>query len=452
MGTVPFSVKTGTVPVFVVVGGGAGGLELVTKLGEDLGRKGRAQVVLIDRSRTHLWKPLLHEVAAGSMDIHAHQLDYLAQARWHRFTFVLGALAGLDRAKKEVLVAPVKDDEGEEILPARRIPYDTLVIAIGSESNDFGTPGVREHAFTIDNAWDAHLFHRRLVNACFRANFRNDGRVLDIAIVGAGATGVELAAEQHNTIRVLTAYGLKSFNPESQIRIRVIEAGPRILAGLPEYIATETLKTLEGLRIEVLVGERVVEVTKSSVKTANGRDVPADFVVWAAGIRGPAVLKDLDGLESNRANQLVVKESLQATRDDDLFALGDCAAAPWRGKPPRGQDQEAGKTVPPRAQAAHQMSSHLAKTFKRRLQGKPPTAFHYRDFGSLISLGSYQSVGTLMGFITGGTLRLEGYIAKLFYISLYKLHIWALHGFWRMALDTLARMIRRQTEPKVKLH
>src|SRR5436190_2993802 len=224
----------------VVVGGGAGGLELVTKLGEDLGRKGRAEVTLIDRSRTHLWKPLLHEVAAGSMDIHAHQLDYLAQARWHRFTFVLGALAGLDRAAREVLVAPVKDDEGEEILPARRVPYDTLVVAIGSESNDFGTPGVRDHAFTIDNAWEAHLFHRRLVNTCFRANFRADGRVLDIAIVGAGATGVELAAELHNTIRVLAAYGLESFDPEMQIRIRVIEAGPRILPGLPEYIAEET--------------------------------------------------------------------------------------------------------------------------------------------------------------------------------------------------------------------
>ena len=154
------------------------------------------------------------------------------------------------------------------------------------------------------------------------------------------------------------------------------------------------------------------------------------------------VLKDLGGLESNRANQLVVKETLQTTRDDDIFAIGDCAAVPWRD----------GKTVPPRAQSAHQMSSHLVKTFKRRLRGAAPTPYRYRDFGSLVSLGSYQSVGTLMGFITGGTLRIEGFLAKVFYISLYRLHIWALHGFWRMALDTLARMIRRQTEPKVKLH
>ena len=426
----------------VVVGGGAGGLELATRLGDTLGKKGRAHVTLVDRSRTHLWKPLLHEVAAGSMNIHAHQLDYLAQARWHGFTFVLGALEGLDRAARHIVVAAVKDDEGQEILPVRRVPYDTLVIAIGSESNDFGTPGVREHAFTIDNAWQAHLFHRRLVNACFHANFAADARVLRIAIVGAGATGVELAAELHNTLRVLTAYGLESFDPEKQIHISIVEAGPRILPGLPDYIARETLKTLSGLKVDVLTGERVVQVTERDVKTATGKAVPADFVVWAAGIRCADVLKDLDGLESNRLNQLVVKRTLQTTRDDAIFALGDCAACPWLE----------GKLVPPRAQAAHQQGALLLDTIRGGLRGKPPAEFHYRDFGSLVSLGNYQSVGTLMGFISGGTLRLEGLLAKLFYVSLYRQHIWALHGFWRMALDTLARMIRSQTEPKVKLH
>ena len=426
----------------VVVGGGAGGLELVTKLGDSLGKAGRAHVTLVDRSRTHLWKPLLHEVAAGSMDIHAHQLDYLAQARWHHFTFALGALAGLDRAAREVVVAAVKDDEGEEILPERRIAYDLLVVAVGSESNDFGTPGVREHAFTIDNAWQAHLFHRRLVNACFRANFKGDDRVLDIAIVGAGATGVELAAELHNTIRVLTAYGLENFHPERQIHITVVEAGPRILPGLPEHIAEGTLKVMRDLGIDVLTSEKVVAVTAQHVRTATGREIRADFTVWAAGIRCAEVLKDLGGLEANRLNQLVVRQTLQTTRDADIFALGDCAACAWTE----------GKAVPPRAQAAHQQASHLARTARRRLAGEAPLAFRYRDFGSLISLGHYATVGQLMGFIANEKFRVEGWLAKMFYVSLYRQHIWALHGFWRMALDTLARMIRSQTEPKVKLH
>jgi NADH:ubiquinone reductase (H+-translocating) len=426
----------------VVVGGGAGGLELATQLGERYGRGTEAHVTLVDRSRTHLWKPLLHEVAAGSMDMHAHQLDYLAQARWHKFTFALGALAGLDRQARHILVAPVTDDEGEEILPARRIPYDTLVIAIGSESNDFGTPGVSAHAFTIDNAWQAHLFHRRLVNACFRANYKADGRVLDIAIVGAGATGVELAAELHNTIRVLVAYGLESFDPARQIRLTILEAGPRILPGLPEHIMKGALETLEALGVQVLTGDPVVQVTAGGVKTLSGRELPGDFTVWAAGIRCPDVLREIDGLETTRGNQLVCLPTLQVTRDADIFAIGDCAAVAWKD----------GRNVPPRAQSAHQMSSHLVKTIGRRLAGKAPTDFRYRDFGSLVSLGNYETVGTLMGFLGGGTLRIEGLLAKLFYLSLYRLHIWALHGFWRMALDTLARMIRRQTDPKVKLH
>ena len=426
----------------VVVGGGAGGLELATQLGDRYGNGTKAHVTLVDRSRTHLWKPLLHEVAAGSMDMHQHQLDYLAQARWHHFTFVLGALAGLERQARHILVAPVVDDEGVEILPARRIPYDTLVIAVGSESNDFGTPGVRDHAFTIDNTWQAHLFHRRLVNTCFRANFASDGRVIDIAIVGAGATGVELAAELHNTIRVLTAYGLENFDPARQIKLTILEAGPRILPGLPDHIVKGAMATLEGLGVKVLVGDPVMEVTAASVKTKSGHEAAADFTVWAAGIKCPEVLREIDGLETNRSNQLVVHQTLQATRDVDIFAIGDCAAVAWRE----------GRNVPPRAQAAHQMSSHMVKTIRRRLAGQPPTEFRYRDFGSLVSLGNYETVGTLMGFIGGGSLRVEGLVAKLFYLSLYRLHIWALHGFWRMALDTLARWIRTQTDPKVKLH
>jgi len=428
----------------LIVGGGAGGLELATRLGDQLGKRGAAQITLIDRSRTHLWKPLLHEVAAGSMDIHAHQLDYLAQARWHHFTFTLGALDGLDRSQRMVSVSEVRDDNDDVVLPTRQFKYDTLVIAIGSQSNDFGTPGVADHAFTIDNSWDAHLFHRRLVNACFKANFADDGRVIRIVIVGAGATGVELAAELHNTTRVLAAYGLDHFDPEKQIHLSIVEAGPRILAGLPDYLAEATQDILKGLMVDVMCNEQVTAVYADALATASGKAIPADFVVWAAGVRAPEVLQDLDGLESNRLNQLVVRSSLQTTNDENIFALGDCAACPWKD----------GVNVPPRAQSAHQQASHMVRTIKLRLNGngaKLPE-FHYRDFGSLVSLGKYSSVGTLMGFVSRGSVRVEGLLAKLFYISLYKMHLMALHGFWRMALDTLARMIKRQTEPRVKLH
>ena len=430
----------------VVVGGGAGGLELATRLGKRLGRSGRANVTLVDRNRTHVWKPLLHEVAAGSMDIHAHQLDYPAQARWHHFSFCYGALEALDRGRREISVAPVLDERGAEVIPRRALRYDTLVLAVGSVANSFGMPGVAEHAFALDSADEADRFHRRLVNACLRANYRASPERpahLRVVIVGGGATGVELAAELHSTTRVLAAYGLENIDPERYLRVTLVNADSRLLAQLPERISLAAAEILEELGVAVLNGEQVVEVTASEVKLKSGKSLSADLTVWAAGIKCADFLRGLGGLETNRSNQLVVVATLQTTRDSDIFAIGDCAACPWEGH---------AMPVPPRAQAAHQQASHLLGSIERRLRGKPPRPFHYRDFGSLVSFGAYSTIGTLMGFLSGKSLRVEGWFARLMYLSLYKLHLLALHGFLGVVLDSLARLLKRGTEPRVKLH
>lgn len=430
----------------VIVGGGAGGLELATRLGDSLGRKGRAEITLVDRQWTHLWKPLLHQVAAGAMDLDDNELEYLAQARWHHFHFRLGAMDGLDRARKLIRVAPTLDEEGQEIVPRREFPYDTLVICVGSTANDFGTPGVREHAISLDTSEEAARFHRRLIRALVRANTQatplRPGQ-LAVAIIGAGATGVELAAELHNTTRQVAAFGLDRVNPERDIRLVVIEAGERILPAVPARLSQSATDLLRSLGVEVRTGERVVRVTPDGVHTAGGAVIESELVVWAAGIKAPDFLGELDGLECNRINQLLVRPTLQTTRDDDVFAFGDCAACPWPGH---------SQPVPPRAQAAHQQASTLVKTLARRLDGKPPLEYRYRDFGSLVSLGEYSTVGSLMGALVGGSLFIEGHFARLMYQSLYKMHLLALHGFARVALDTLARLLTRRTQPRVKLH
>jgi NADH dehydrogenase len=344
----------------VVVGGGAGGLELVTRLGDKLGRRQLADVTLIDKSRTHLWKPLLHEIAAGSMDFAVHEIDYLAQAHWHGFRYRIGEMVGLDRRARAVRLAAYVDDEGREVTAGRTVPYDTLIIAIGSQSNDFGTPGVREHALSLDTPEEAKRFHTRLVNAYIRGHSQADplrSGQLQVAIIGAGATGTELAAELHYTTRELVAYGLDRIDPENDIQINLIEAADRILPALPKRLSEAALKLLKGLGVRVHAASKVAEVTAGGVKLANGAFIPAELVVWAAGVKAPEVLHDLDGLESNRLNQLVVRPTLQTTRDDSVFAFGDCAACPWEGHP--GQ-------VPPRAQAAHQQASHLVRQMRRR--------------------------------------------------------------------------------------
>ncbi|MDB5823644.1 MAG: ndh [Herminiimonas sp.] len=432
----------------VVVGGGAGGLELATRLGDYANRGDNAKVVLVDRSATHLWKPLLHEVAAGSMDANAHQLDYVAQARWHHFEFQQGDLIDLDRASKVIRISAVSDQDGTEILPMREIPYDTLVLAIGSVTNFFGVPGAAEHAMAVDTVQQAEQFRRRLIAACMRTQNRladlgtAPRPTVDIAIVGGGATGVELSAELRGTAQTLGAYGLHHLHPTRDIRITIIEAGPRILPPLPERIATETARLLNKLDITILAGEKVSEVRPDAVLTASGKRIPSTLTVWAGGIRVGEILERV-GLPVNKLGQVIVSETLQTIVDPDIFALGDCASCPW---------PEQGKSVPPRAQAAHQQASFLYGALCRRLQHKPLRTFHFQDHGSLVSLGRFDTLGNLMGKVIGRSMRVEGILARFLYISLYRMHLMALHGFMRMALDTLAQWLRQKTAPRVKLH
>jgi NADH dehydrogenase len=432
----------------IVVGGGAGGLELVTRLGDKLGRHGRAHVVLVDRSPIHIWKPLLHEVAAGSMDPNTHQLEYAAQARWHHFEFQQGELTGVDRAARTIAVAACVDQDGVELLPARELPYDTLVLAIGSVTHFFGVPGAAEHAIALDTAEQAERFRRRLISACVRAQNglgANAGQAhprVDVAIIGAGATGVELSAELRNTAQVLNAYGLHRLDPRRDVHIHVIEAGPRILPALSERVSAETAKLLRKLEVNVLVGERVTEITPDAVLTASGKRIGADLTVWAAGITAPKVLATT-GLPLSRLGQIVVGPTLQSEGDPDIFAFGDCASCPWAAKQ---------TTVPPRAQAAHQQAKFLFRALCARLEGRPLPEFEFKDLGSLVSLGHFSAVGSLMGGLIGGSMFIEGLMARFMYSSLYRMHVMALHGAVRMAVDTVAHWLRSKTNPRVKLH
>jgi NADH dehydrogenase len=435
----------------VIIGGGAGGLPLATMLGDKLGdkRRGRADITLVDRFETHLWKPLLHEVAAGRMDAAAHDVDYLALGYWHHFRFRQGAVIALDRAARKVTLGAVDDDEGKVMLPERVLPYDTLILCIGSTTNDFGVPGVAANAISLDTAIDADRFHRRLLAACIRADddaAQGKPAHVDIVIIGAGATGVELAAEIRQTTRAHIGYGLDKLDPEKDIRLTLLEAAPRILPQLGEHIAEAATELLASLDVSVRAGERVTAVDASGVHTANGGVLPADLVVWAAGIQAPAVLAALDGLEVNRLHQLVVTQTLQTTRDPDVFAFGDCAACPWPGA---GKE---GRMVPPRAQAAHQEASLLRRSMIARLADKPLPVFRFHDFGSLVSLGELSAVGNLMGRLIGGSMFIQGLIARVMYASLYKLHQISIHGYLRVVFDTLGRFLRRRIEPRVKVH
>ena len=426
----------------VIIGGGAGGLELATQLGHKLGRKKKAEIILVDRNHSHLWKPLLHEVATGSMDEGIDALSYLAHARNHGFQFQLGSLTQINRENKTLELAEIRDAEGALLVPQRELAYDRLVIALGSTSNDFGTPGVKDHCIFLDNPHQARRFHNEMLNLFLRFS-ASEGSLekVNIAIVGGGATGVELSAELYNAVKQLHSYGYKGLD-SSSLNVTLVEAGERILPALPARISAAAHQELTKLGVRVLTQTMVTSATENGLNTKGGEFIDADLMVWAAGIKAPDFLKEIGGLETNRINQLVVKETLQTTLDDDIYAIGDCASCALPG----------GGFVPPRAQSAHQMASRALENILAQRKDKPLKAYVYKDHGSLVSLSRFSTVGSLMGNLMRGSMMVEGRIARFVYISLYRMHQIALHGYFKTGLMMLVGSLNRVLRPRLKLH
>ncbi len=424
----------------IVVGGGAGGLELATKLGRTMGRKGSAEITLVDRKTSHLWKPLLHEVATGSLDEGIDALSYRAHAKNHHFNFKLGSLEDIDRESKRIILSEMKDDKGELLLPKRELEYDILVMAIGSTSNDFNTEGVKENCIFLDSPDQAHRFRRELNNEILKLHSNSGHGSVDIAIVGAGATGVELSAELHNAVKEMQSYGFEV--DSSKLNVSLVEAGERILPALPTRISSAAHHELTKLGVKVRTATMITKAEKDGLTTKDGETIPAQIMVWAAGIKAPDFMKDIAGLETNRINQLVVQNTLQTTRDENIFVIGDLAQC----------TQADGSFVPPRAQAAHQMASLAYSNIRALMGGKKLKEYIYKDHGSLVSLSRFSTVGSLMGNLTKGSMMIEGRIARIVYISLYRMHQMALHGMFKTALMMLVGRINRVLRPNLKLH
>ncbi|WP_122035075.1 NAD(P)/FAD-dependent oxidoreductase [Aliivibrio sp. EL58] len=425
----------------VIVGGGAGGLELATKFGRTLGRKGRAEVTLVDRKASHLWKPLLHEVATGSLDEGVDAISYRAHAKNHSFDFQMGSLCDINRERKFITLAEIKDEHDEVLIPTREIEYDYLILAIGSISNDFNTPGVRDNCIFLDSPEQAHRFRTEMNNQFLKLHMHPTQKTVDIAIVGAGATGVELSAELHNAVKELRLYGFGDLD-SAKLNVNLVEAGERILPALPPRISAAAHSELTKLGVNVRTTTMVTKADSEGLHTKDGELIPAQIMVWAAGIKAPDFMKDIAGLETNRINQLVVKPTLQTTRDDDIFVIGDLASC----------EKADGGFVPPRAQAAHQMASHAFKNIVAKMTDRDMKPYVYKDHGSLVSLSNFSTVGSLMGNLTKGSMMVEGRIARVVYISLYRMHQIALHGVFKTTLIMLVGRINRVLRPNLKLH
>ena len=426
----------------VIVGGGAGGLELVSKLSRKLGKKGLAHITLVDRQPTHVWKPLLHEVAAGVIDKNSDGVDYSIHAARHHYQFQLGNMIDIDHVNKLIKLDAILDEQGEILIPSREISYDYLVLAVGSVSNDFGTPGVSEQAYLLDSLAQAERFHKALLNQLLRINQQTDlSTTLKVAIVGAGATGTELAAQLYHIANLSRSYGMPQMSSK-RLQISIIEAGERILPALPERIAQSAKKALTKLGIKVLESTRITSATKQGFVTNQDELIEADLLVWAAGVKAPDFIQKLNLFETNKTQQILVNEKLQSTICEHIFVIGDCC----------GFKQADGSWVPPRAQSAHQMANVAAINLVNIFTSKSLVNYRYTDYGSLVHLSRYSTVGSLMGSLSNSSMFIEGRLAKLVYISLYNMHLFAVHGWLKGLLVLLSRKLSNLVGPKLKLH
>ncbi|RDL45963.1 NAD(P)/FAD-dependent oxidoreductase [Marinomonas piezotolerans] len=425
----------------VVLGGGAGGLELVTQLGNGYGKRKHADITLIDKSQTHIWKPLLHEVATGSIDINTDGINYRAHSAKHHYTFQLGTAYDIDTEEKVVRLKAILDEKGKEVLPPRKVPYDILVLAVGSVSNDFGTPGVSDNCFFLDSHRQAERFQQALLTQFLRVHQQGGDSKLRIAIVGGGATGVELSAELFHVAHLLKAYGMPEMSAD-KVKVELIEAGPRILPALPERIANNAKKELEKIGVKVRESTRITEATLDGLKTADEQYIEADLMIWAAGVKGPDFMGQIEAFSTTRNNQVLVEQTLRAKGHENIYVLGDCCAC----------EQANGSLVPPRAQSAHQMASLVYQNITADFRNEPLKEYVYKDYGSLVNLSSYSTVGSLMGNLMKGSMFIEGRLARFVYISLYRLHLIAIHGWVKAMVILAAQRIGKVVKPKLKLH
>lgn len=432
-----------TQPSIVIVGGGAGGLELATRLGYKLGKKRKAKITLVDRNSVHIWKPLLHEVATGSLDTEIDGVVYRAHAAKHHYRFQLGDLVAIDTAEKTLTLAPLHDDKERQVLAQRQLSYDILVLAIGSISNDFGTPGVTEHCHLLDSNEQAQQFQKRLLNQFLRnSQADSDGgeAVTRLAIVGAGATGVELSAELYHVVELVGMYDVDNRSGQ-RLAIELIEAGPRILPALPERIADAAAKELNELGVKLHTNKKIVEAQADAFIGEDGQRLEADLLVWSAGVKAADWLTGT-GLATNRSNQILCERTLKTQTDSSVYAIGDCCCV----------EMDDGSRVPPRAQSAHQMASVVARNIQYELAGRELVDFTYRDYGSLVNLSRFSTVGSLMGNLVRGSMFVEGRIARIMYLSLYRMHQLAIHGYIKGSFIIVMSKLSKLIRPKLKLH
>ena len=426
----------------VVVGGGAAGLELVTRLSRARAGAAPAPVVLVDQGLGHVWKPRLHEIATAMQSRAGAETSYLGHARAHGYHFEIGTLQQVDPVRRSVRLAPLMGTDGRQVLPERAIAYGRLVLALGSDENDFGTPGARAHCLFLNNTAQALLLRDALLTAAFRIA-RHEHPELSVVVIGGGATGVELSAEIHHALDALWEHepGLD----RSKVRLTVVEGADRLLSANPPQVSAYAAGSLRARRVELVLGDRVARVDDAGVVLTSGRRIDAQLRIWTAGIQGPRVFERMPALRRSRSGRVQVDERLRCAGLEHVYAIGDCAE--WT-------DPANGRPAPYTAQIASAQAAYLAGALHDEARGRRPAPFRFASAGAIVSLGDRGAAGNLTTRFGRHSREqiVQGLSAKLVYAWLYRRHELAIHGWRGMLARLLGDWLEKTYQPTLKLH
>jgi NADH dehydrogenase len=381
--------------VVVIVGAGFGGLNAARAL-----RRAPAQVVLVDRNNYHLFQPLLYQVATAGLEPEEIAKPARAILRGQKnCDFRMVDVTRVDFAARRLETS------------AGPIGYDFLVLAPGGETNFFGLESLQRNSLGLKDVPDAIAIRNHVLTCFEQAMLEPDAErrraLLTFIVVGGGPTGVEMAGALSELIRLVLVKDYPRLNIKD-VRILLLEATDTLLAAMPERLREAAGKTLWRKYIDVRFGASVADYDGKRIQLKSGEAIPADTVIWAAGVRASPLNATL-GLAAARQGRIAVEPTLHVPGHPEVFIIGDAAYL-----------EQNGQALPMVAPVAIQMGRFVARTIIRQLRGQPLEPFRYRDQGTLATIGRNAAVADLFG------IKASGFLAWVMWLGI---HIVQLIGF-----------------------
>ncbi len=397
----------------IVLGGGFGGIYAVMELERLLGRDPQVEITLVNQDNFFVFTPMLHEVAASDLDL-THIVNPIRKLL-RGASFFHGDILEIDLAAKAVVVS-----HGVESDHPHRLEYDHLVLALGSVTNFFGTPGLAERAFTMKTLGDAIALRNRIIDSIEEADFEccpNIRRnMMTFVVAGGGFAGVETVAAIHDFMHEALPH-YPHLKPED-IRVVLIHPGQVILPELSEKLGRYAQKKLGARGIEIHLGTKVRGFSAAGVELSDGTVVQTANLVWTAGTSPNPLLEQLTcGKERGR---VVVDEFLQVPSFPGVWSLGDCAVVP---------DKISGGNCPPTAQHASRQGKTVARNIAAAIRGKKQRPFAFKTLGQLASIGRRTGVANIMG------INFSGFIAWWMWRTIYLMKLPRFERKVRVAMD-----------------